>query len=229
MQWNATFEKQLGWQTTVRVSYIGSAQQGMISDYDLDMINANNNPFGTTQGDSDYIGDQPQPYTGTYYACDPYADGDCAYSYADNSRVSFPVIGDYVNGPRNDGKSMTNSLQFQAQRKAKNLTYSVAYTYLDQKASVADVGGASAGADHYNPFNPTYDYTRDYFVSTHRVVAYAVYDLPFGHGQHYGANINRGGGFRYRRMAAHDQWVREVGRRVYAHLDLRGLRSCHAG
>ena len=29
MQWNATFERQLPWQTTVRVSYIGAAQEGI--------------------------------------------------------------------------------------------------------------------------------------------------------------------------------------------------------
>ena len=191
MQWNATFEQQMAWQTDVRVSYIGSAQQGMIVDYDMDMIPASDNPFGTTQGDPDYIGNQPQPYAGTYYACDPYGGGgSCNYSYADDSRVRFPVIGDYADETRNGGKSMTNSLQLQAQRKAKNLTYSVAYTYLDQKTTAADAQG-SLGSSYYDPFNPKLDYTRDYFVSTHRFVAYAVFDLPVGHGQRYGANMNR--------------------------------------
>ncbi len=191
MQWNATYERQLAWQTTVRASYIGSAQQGMVMDYDQDMIQASDNPFGTTQGDSDYVGDQPQPYTGTYYACDPYSSGDCAYSYADNSRVTFPVLGDFASKTINRGKSMTNSLQLQAQRKAKNLTYSVAYTYLSQKTTAGDAGEQSFGTDAYNPFDTKYDYTRDYYVSTHRFVAYAVYDLPFGRGKTYGANINR--------------------------------------
>jgi hypothetical protein len=191
IQWNATFERQLAWQTTVRASYIGSAQQGLIMQYDVDMIQANDNPFGTTQGDSDFVGDQPQPYTGTYYACDPYADGDCAYSYADNSRITFPVLGDYVGGAVNRGKSMTNSLQLQVQRKAKNLTYSVAYTYLDQKTSAGDAGQQSFGTGSYNPFNANYDYTRDYYTSTHRVVAYAIYDLPVGRGQRFGANMSR--------------------------------------
>jgi hypothetical protein len=191
IQWNATFEQQLAWQTTVRVSYIGSAQQGLIMQYDVDMIQPSDNPFGTTQGDANFVGDQPQPQTTPYNACDPYADGDCAYSYADDSRVTFPVLGDYVGGAVNRGKSMTNSLQVQAQRKAKNLTYSVAYTYLDQKTSAGDAGQQSFGTGSYNPFNANYDYTRDYYVSTHRVVAYAIYDLPIGRGQRYGANMNR--------------------------------------
>ncbi|MGA2634978.1 MAG: hypothetical protein ABSF16_12135 [Terracidiphilus sp.] len=191
MQWNATFEQQLAWQTTLRVSYIGSAQQGMVMDYDQDMIQASDNPFGTTQGDSNFLGGQPQPQTTPYYSCDPYSDGDCAYSYADDSRITFPVLGDYASKTINRGKSMTNSLQVQAQRKAKNLTYSVAYTYLDQKTTAGDAGEESFGTDAYNPFDPKYDYTRDYYVSTHRFVAYAVYDLPFGHGQHYAATANR--------------------------------------
>ena len=151
MEWNATFEQQLARQTTVRVSYIGAAQQGLIMQNDLDMIPANDNPFGTTQGDSDYIGNQPQPYSGLYNSCDPYNDGDCAYSYADDARVTFPVLGDFVQGAGNRGKSMTNSLQFQAERKEKGLTFSASYTYLDQKSSAGDAGEASLGHRQLRP------------------------------------------------------------------------------
>ena len=91
------------------------------------------------------------------------------------------MLGDYVAGAGNHGKSMTNSLQLQAERKAKGLTYSAAYTYLDQKSSAGTLE-ESMGQDNYNPFNTKFDYTRDNYVSTHRVVAYAVYDLPFGRG-----------------------------------------------
>ena len=199
LAWNATFEQQLPWQTTVRVSYIGAAQSGQIIGNDLDMIQANDNPFGTTQGiltntpNNAYpLGYAGQPaYTGLYKACDPLHDGDCAYSAADNARVEFPQLGDYVIGFGNHGRSMTNSLQVQAERKAKSLTYSVSYTYLDQKSSVADVGTDSLGGANYNPFNKSFDYTRDSFVSTHRLVAFAVYDLPFGRGKSYGANMNK--------------------------------------
>jgi hypothetical protein len=162
----------------------------MVVDLDQDMIQASDNPFGTTEGDSNFLGGQPQPQTTPYYSCDPYSDGDCAYSYADDSRITFPVLGDYANKTKNGGKSMTNSFQVQAKRQAKNLTYSVAYTYLDQKTTAADAQGA-LGSDYYDPFNVKYDYTRDYFVSAHRVVAYAVYDLPIGRGQRFGGNMNR--------------------------------------
>jgi hypothetical protein len=191
MQWNVTFERQLPRETTLRVSYIGAAQEGMVGGIDLDMINANDNPFGTTQGDGNYNGYVPLPQGSAYGACDPYVAGDCNYSYADSERFTFPMIGDYVAGVGNHGKSRTSSLQFQAERKAKNLTFSTAYTYLDQKSTLADGGGGSLGSGPYDPFNMNFDYTRDYDVSTHRVVAYAVYDLPFGHGQHYAAAANK--------------------------------------
>ena len=197
MEWNATFERQLPWQSTVRVSYIGSAQQGQIIGNDLDMIQASNNPFGTTQGLPPNTNLYPlgyggqAPYSGTYNECDPLNSGDCAYSAADNARVEFPQLGDYVTGFGNHGKSMTNSLQFQAERKAKGLTFSFAYTLMDQKSSAADVGDSSLGGANYNPFDGKFDYARDSFVSRHRVVAYAVYDLPVGHGQHFAATANR--------------------------------------
>jgi hypothetical protein len=199
MEWNATFEQQMAWQTTVRLSYIGSTQQGQIIGNDMDMIQASDDPFGTTTGlPTNPTGDQyPQgyagqpSYTGTYNNCDPLNGYDCAYSAADNARISFPALGDFVTGFGNHGKSMTNSLQLQAERKAKSLTFSASYTYLDQKSSATDIGWDSLGGSNYDPFNSKFDYTRDSFVSTHRIVAYAVYDLPIGRGQRYGANLNR--------------------------------------
>ena len=197
MEWNATFEQQLPWQTTVRVSYIGSAQQGQIIGNDLDMIQASDNPFGTTQGlppsgNLYPLGYGGQPaYTGSYTECDPLNVGDCAYSAADNARIEFPELGDYVIGFGNHGRSRTNSGQLQAERKAKGLTFSVSYTFMDQKSSAADVGDASLGGENYDPFDGKLDYTRDSYVSRHRVVAYAVYDLPVGHGQHFAATANR--------------------------------------
>ncbi len=230
MQWNATFEQQLAWQTTVRVSYIGSAQQGMIVDSRFGHDQASDNPFGTTQGDPNYhrqINRNPIQVLTTVAIPTPMETAH--YSYADDSRITFPELGDYVNGTRNDGKSMTNSLQFQAERKAKNLTYSVAYTYLDQKTTAADAQG-SLGTDHYNPFNLNvrlYARLLRIHAPGRRLRRLSIF--PLAADSAYGANMNRLTDSVIGGWQAHDQYVREVGCRVYAYLELRRLRSCHGG
>lgn len=177
-QWNATVERELPWQTSVRFSYIGGHEGGQIVGHDLNMIQPSNNPFGTTTGD----GVTP---------CDPLNNGDCSYSPADNARLTIPALGDYVTGFGNVGHSMTKSFQAQLQRQAKTLTFSVAYTFLDQKSSGLDVGNSSLGGDAYNPFQPDSDYGTDSFTSRHRVVAYAIADLPVGRGKQYLGHISR--------------------------------------
>jgi hypothetical protein len=171
-QWNATFEQQIPWQSSLRVSYIGSQQSGQVIGQDLDMIAPSDNPFGTTNGD----GVTP---------CDPINNGDCAYSTADNARIKFPALGDYVLGYGNNGHSFTTSFQAQAQRQSNGFTFSVAYTYLDQKSTALDVGDSSLGGEAYNPFQPQSDYSQDGYTSQQRVVAYGIYDLPVGHGKQF--------------------------------------------
>jgi len=178
MQWNATIERQLPWTSSVRFSYIGAHESGQIVGNDLNMIPPSDNPFGTTTGD----GVTP---------CDPLNNGDCGYSPDDEARLKIPALGDFVTGFGNVGHSMTDSFQAQAQRQATNMTFSVAYTFLDQKSSGLDVGNSSLGGDAYNPFQPDSDYGPDSFVSRHRVVAYGVFDLPFGRGKQHLGNSSR--------------------------------------
>ena len=177
-QWNATVERELSWQSSVRFSYIGAKETGEIVGHDLNEIAPNDNPFGTTTGD----GITP---------CDPLNNGDCAYSPADNARLKIPALGDYVTGFGNVGHSLTSSFQAQVQRQTRGVMFSIAYTFLDQKSSGLDVGNSSLGGDAYNPFQPDSDYGPDSFVSRHRIVAYGVFDLPFGRGRAYGANSSR--------------------------------------
>jgi len=177
-QWNATVEREMPWQSSVRFSYIGGKETGQVVGRDLNMIAPSNNPFGTT------IGDGVTP-------CDPLNNGDCDYSTADKARLKIPALGDFVTGFGNTGHSLTTSFQVQAQRQTRGLHFSVAYTFLDQKSSGLDVGNSSLGGDAYNPFQPDSDYGTDSFVSRHRIVAYAVADLPYGRGRRFGASSSR--------------------------------------
>lgn len=177
-QWNATVERELPWRAALRFSYVGAQQSGQIVGHDLNMIQPSNNPFGTTTGD----GSTP---------CDPFNNGDCAYSPADEARLKIPALGDYVTGFGNVGHSLTNSFQAQFQRQTRGATFSLAYTLLDQKSSGLDVGNSSLGGDAYNPFSPNSDYGPDSFTSRHRIVAYGIFDLPFGRGKHFAPSASR--------------------------------------
>jgi Carboxypeptidase regulatory-like domain len=181
-QWNATFEQQIPWQSSLRFSYIGAMQTGQIVGQDLSMIQPNDNPFGTT------IGDGVTP-------CDPTGninpDNTCAYSPADNARLRFPALGDYILGYGNVGHSFTSSFQAQAQRQTNGFTFSLAYTYLDQNSSGLDVGNTSLGGAAYNPFQINSDYGPESYTSRQRVVAYGIFDLPMGRGKHFLSSSSR--------------------------------------
>ena len=175
-QWNATFEQQLPYASSIRLSYIGAFINGEIVGHDLDMLPPSDNLFGVTTGDGSTI-------------CDP-TNGDCAYSPADKARLPFAALGDYVTQFGNNGHGLTTSFQAQIQRQSRGLTLSVAYTYLQQKSTGVDTDNDSLGGVAYNPFQPQSDYGQDSFVSRHRVVAYGVLDLPVGRGQHFGSNMS---------------------------------------
>jgi hypothetical protein len=178
-QWNATYEQQIPWQSSIRFSYIGAKQTGQIVGRDINMIAPSDNPFGTT------VGDGVTP-------CDPINNGDCAYSDADSARLKFPALGDYVLGYGNVGHSLTKSFQTQVQRQAKSIFFSLAYTYLDQNSSGLDLGNSSLGGAAYNPFQPDSDYGPESFTSRQRLVGDGVFDLPVGHGRRY---LNSSSGF----------------------------------
>ena len=177
-QWNATYEQQIPWQSSIRFSYIGAKQTGQIVGRDINMIAPSDNPFGTT------VGDGVTP-------CDPINNGDCAYSDADSARLKFPALGDYVLGYGNLGHSLTKSFQTQVQRQAKSIFFSLAYTYLDQNSSGLDLGNSSLGGAAYNPFQPDSDYGPESFTSRHRIVGNGVFDMPVGHGHRYLNNSSK--------------------------------------
>ena len=47
-QYNATYERELGLKTSVRLSYLGITAHGLIGGTDLNEIAPSNNPWGTT-------------------------------------------------------------------------------------------------------------------------------------------------------------------------------------
>lgn len=181
-QWNISFERQFGTNSAVRVSYLGAHVSGEIMGIDLAMLPPSDNPFGTT------IGDGVTP-------CDPsgtQANGDsCNPSPADMARETFPLLGDYILGFGNVGRSNTASFQAQFQHQERHFTFMIAYTYQNQNSSGLDIGNSSLAGEAYNGLDPQSDYGPDSWVSRNRVVSYGVYDLPFGHDERFASNISR--------------------------------------
>jgi hypothetical protein len=183
-QYNATFERELGWGNAVRFSYLGSTMHGLIAGKDLDLIAPSDVPFGTHTVDEDT--NEPNGI------CDPVNNGDCGTSNEDFSRYRFPALGDFLLSYGNYGHAQMNAFQTTLEHKySHGFLFSFSYTYLDQKSTALDTGNSSLGGIAYNPITPDSDYGVDGYVSKHRAVAYGVFDLPLGRGRRYGSSMSR--------------------------------------
>jgi Carboxypeptidase regulatory-like domain/TonB dependent receptor len=182
-QYNATFEREIGWGNAVRVSYLGSTMHGLIAGKDLNLIAPNDTPFGTNTVD-----DNGEPNG----ICDPVNNADCGLSNEDAARYRFPALGDFLLSYGNFGHAQSNAFQVNLEHKyTHGFLFNFSYTYLDQKSTALDTGNSSIGGIAYNPLTPDSDYGIDGYVSKHRVVAYGVVDLPVGRGRRYGASMSR--------------------------------------
>jgi hypothetical protein len=185
-QYNVTYERELARDTSIRFSYLGTYQSGLIAGVDLNEIPANNTPFGTstcltdgcTQGDG-------------VTACDPVDNGDCLPSAADQARQPFPGLGDYLFTYGNYGHARSDAFQTQFEhRYAGGLMLNISYTYLSQRSTALDTENSSLGGVAYNPFQPERDYGQESFIPHNRFVAYGIYDLPVGKGKKFGASMS---------------------------------------
>jgi hypothetical protein len=179
-QFNITFERELGHDTGIRVSYLGTRMQRLIAGQDLNELPPSAVGFGTHGFDDD----------GNIVICDPTGDSgiDCDSSI-DAARRPFPELGDFLASYGNIGKGKSDALQIQVTRRfTRGFSFDASYTLLDQKSNVGDAADSSLGDPLYNQFVVQNDFSRDSFVSRHRFTANVIYDLPFGHGRHFGGN-----------------------------------------
>jgi hypothetical protein len=184
-QYNATYERELGLQTSVRFSYLGITAHGLIGGLDLNEIAPSDNPWGTAlDANGDGIADTP------ISACSP-DDGTCVPTAADFARLPYPTLGDFAIAFGNYGHSQSNNYQVQFERRySSGLMFNASYTYADQKSTGIDGGNSSLGGVPYDPFNPERDYTQDAWISRHRFVLYGIFDLPFGRGRKFGSGLS---------------------------------------
>ena len=90
------------------------------------------------------------------------------------------------------GYSNYNALNLKLQRRARDITATIGYTWsrmMDVKSAAAAVTGDAGGAFGYQNFYcQRCDYARSSYDVGQRVVANFLYNLPFGEGQPFGAN-----------------------------------------
>jgi hypothetical protein len=177
-QYNATYEREILRDTSLRVSYLGTTLSGLIAGVDLNELAPSDTPFGTT------IGDGITP-------CDPLNNGDCDYSPADIARQPFPGYGDFMLSYGNYGHGRSNAFQTElVKRYSHGLSLDLSYTYLDQKSTALDTGNSSLGGIAYNSFEPNHDYGQEAYFPKNRFVAYGTYDLPVGRGKKFGSSFS---------------------------------------
>jgi hypothetical protein len=102
-----------------------------------------------------------------------------------------------ISGTASTGSSNYHALQAVLQKRYSNgLQYQVAYTFsrcrTDNSGYYGNWGAQAAPANPYyqNLYDPRADWANCFFDSKNVLSAYATYEIPFGHGKHWGSGSN---------------------------------------
>ena len=102
-----------------------------------------------------------------------------------------------VSGTKSNGTMEYNSLQAVLQKQMSHgLQDQVSYTYSKCMSDSTGYYGAwnnalSASAYWQNVYDQRSEWAPCYYDATHVLSAYAIYDLPFGHGKQFAGNANK--------------------------------------
>jgi Carboxypeptidase regulatory-like domain/TonB-dependent Receptor Plug Domain len=168
-------QRDLGWGTTIDVSYVGSLSRHLVTARDANAI-----LYGTTFTQA---AQDPSKYPGGVVPATQaglptqYSDAGLNFNGANALDPQFlvPFQGyNNISFYKFDGTSNYNSLQVSAQRRfSQGLTFGVAYTWSKSLTT------ANSDEDAQDPFNPAVlDYRAASWDRTHVLVFNYVYDLP---------------------------------------------------
>jgi hypothetical protein len=163
VQWNGSIEQQIGFSSIFRLSYTGSHTTQLIYSPDLNQVPAN------TLGYDAYVAANGLKYP------------------------NFNAVLTRANGPSAKYEALTAEVE---RRYAKGLTMDLNYTLAKDTSNalgaVPTTLTAENGATILNVYNIHADYGNVIYVARNRFVGTFQYELPYGRGQHFGGNINRG-------------------------------------
>jgi hypothetical protein len=171
IQWSFSVERDLGWQTTARATYVGSHTTQLIYSPDLNQV---------------------APNTVGYAAL-------TATAALRQANLRFPNFNEVLtrdNGPSAKYEAATFEI---SRRFANNLSfqnsYALAYNRSNALGSapsslIAQGSAGENGPNTQNAFNINADYGDVIYTRRHRFVSTFFYDLPFGHGQRFLSSAN---------------------------------------
>jgi hypothetical protein len=172
-QWNLTLQQQLNSSTTVQVGYVG--QHGTHLMVPMPYL-------------------QKQLLSNSACGAPPCT----APSVNFSGNPAFQSDISQISGTASVGSMKYNALQAVLQKRySSGLNYQVAYTFSKCQTDNSgyygtwgDTQGTPANPYYQNLYQPQADWAECYFDAKHLLSAYAVYELPFGRGKKFGANMN---------------------------------------
>ncbi len=180
-QWNLTIQHQFWNDTTFQVGYVGQRGTHLMVPYDYaQRVLLPNSSCATPPCTA------PSPF---------FAQNPTLYTVLGNPAQNGQ--GATVSGTRSNGTMEYNSLQAVLQKRmTHDLQYQVSYTFSKCMSDSTGYYGAwvnalSASAYWQNVYDSRAEWAPCYYDATHVVSAYAIYDLPFGHGKALAQNTNK--------------------------------------
>jgi Carboxypeptidase regulatory-like domain/TonB dependent receptor len=173
-QWNGTWQQLLSNSMTLQVGYVG--QHGTHEMVPTPYLQ------GRLPGEA---------------GCTPVAPATICPSIYFSGNPAFQSDISQISGTAATGSSNYHALQAVLQKRySSGLQYQVAYTFsrcrTDNSGYYGNWGAQAAPANPYyqNLYDPRADWADCYFDSRNVLSAYAVYEIPFGRGKHWGSGSN---------------------------------------
>jgi Carboxypeptidase regulatory-like domain len=180
-QWNLTVQHQFGNDMTFQIGYVGQKGTHLMVPFDYaQRVSLPNSSCATPPCTA------PSPF---------FAQNPTLYTVLGNPAQNGE--GATVSGTKSNGNMEYNSLQAVLQKQMTHgLQYQVSYTFSKCMSDSTGYYGAwenalSASAYWQNVYDQRAEWAPCYYDATHVLSAYAIYDLPFGHGKAFAQNANK--------------------------------------
>ena len=192
-QWNLTIQQQIAKGTTFQVGYVGQKGIHLMVPFDFaqrQLLPDSSCGTPPCTANSPYFAKNLQLYS--VLGNPGLTDANNIPLSADNNGINE---GAYVSGTKSNGNMEYNSLQAILQKEMSHgLQGQLSYTYSKCMSDSTGYYGAwnnalSASAYWQNVYDQRSEWAPCYYDATHVLSAYAVYELPVGHGRQFANGV----------------------------------------